>query len=100
MDRGRDRGPDGQRLREPQGDDVRTPHGDAPDARREQEADATALRGSVRWDSIWAGVLAAITTFLLLELLTLGIGLRVAGTSAADWISAIIGLIAFFIGVV
>jgi len=43
-------------------------------------------------------VLATITTFLLLELLALGIGLPVAGTSAADWISAIIGLIAFFIG--
>jgi hypothetical protein len=64
------------------------------------EPDATAPRGSVHWGSIWAGVLAAITTFLLLELLVIGIGLVTVGTSgdAGDWVSAIIGLIAFFIG--
>jgi hypothetical protein len=94
----RDREPAGQRLIEPQGSGVRTPREDVPAARSRQGTDATALRGIVRWDSIWAGVLAAISTFLLLELLALGIGLQVAGTSAADWISAIIGLIAFFIG--
>jgi cation transport ATPase len=93
-----DRAPNSQRLREPQRGGVRTPREDVPDARSGRGTDATALRGIVRWDSIWAGVLTAIATFLLLELLAVGIGLRVAGTSAADWISAIIGLIAFFIG--
>jgi hypothetical protein len=104
MDRDREpdgqrlREPDGQRLTEPQGGGVRTPREDVPDARSGQGTGATVLRGIVRWDSIWAGVLVAITTFLLLELLARGIGLRVAGTSAADWILPIIGLIAIFIG--
>jgi cation transport ATPase len=94
----RDRDPNEQRLKEPQGGSVRTPRKDVPNRRSRRATDATAHRGRVRWDSIWAGVLATITTFLVLELLAIGIGLRVAGTSAADWISAIIGLIAFFIG--
>ena len=92
----RDTEPEGQLLTEPEGGGVRTPGEDVPKARSSRRR--SKRRGRVRWDSIWAGVLVAIPTFLLLELLALGIGLPVAGTSAADWISAIIGLIAFFIG--
>ena len=92
----RDTEPEGQLLTEPKGGGVRTPREDVPKARSSRRR--SKRRGRVRWDSIWAGVLVAIPTFLLLELLALGIGLPVAGTSAADWISAIIGLIAFFIG--
>ena len=92
----RDTEPEGQLLTEPEGGGVRTPREDVPKARSSRRR--SKRRGRVRWDSIWAGVLATITTFLVLELLAIGIGLRVAGTSAADWSSAIIGLIAFFIG--
>ncbi len=60
-------------------------------------------RDSARWGSIWAGLFAAVTTFLLLELLALGSGLLSinldgGASQTSAWVSAIIGLIAFFIG--
>jgi hypothetical protein len=50
-----------------------------------------------------AGALAALTVFLLLELLVFGIGLteatdRPGDAGSEDWIAWIIGLIAFFVG--
>ena len=60
-----------------------------------------ARRDSVRWGPIWAGLIAALTTFLLLELLALGLGLLTPGDgggAATGIVSAIIGLIAFFTG--
>lgn len=104
MGRVRDREPDGQRLREPEVGGVQTPREDVPEARRMQGKDVegnegAALPNGIHWGSIWAGVLVAITTFLVLDLLAIGIGLLpVAGSGAANWVSAIIGLIAFFIG--
>ena len=57
-------------------------------------------RDSVRWGPIWAGLIAALTTFLLLQLLAVGLSLAGIGQSSAGgaWVSAIIGLIAFFTG--
>jgi len=64
-----------------------------------QGDDVTALHSSIHWSSIGTGVLLAITTFLLLELLAIGSGLlTVAGSAAATSVSPLIGLIAFFIG--
>lgn len=62
--------------------------------------DSLARRDSVRWGPIWAGLVTALTTFLLLQLLALGIGLVGIGPSETGgaWVSAILGLIAFFIG--
>ena len=58
-----------------------------------------ARRDSARWGPIWAGLLTAITTFLLLQLLALGIGIMGIGNNAGGaWVSAIIGIIAFFTG--
>ena len=58
-----------------------------------------ARRDSARWGPIWAGLLTAITTFLLLQLLALGLGIMGIGNNAGGaWVSAIIGLIAFFTG--
>ncbi|MGB3633092.1 MAG: hypothetical protein WA982_03545 [Rubrobacteraceae bacterium] len=59
-----------------------------------------ARRDSVRWGPIWAGLVTALTTFLLLQLLALGIGLVGIGPSETGgaWVSAILGLIAFFVG--
>ena len=60
-----------------------------------------ARRDSVRWGPIWAGLITAITTFILLELLALGLGLLTPGDgggAATGIVSAIIGIIAFFTG--
>ncbi|MBD0356964.1 MAG: hypothetical protein ICV57_07295 [Rubrobacter sp.] len=60
-----------------------------------------ARRDSIRWGPVWAGLITALTSFLLLQLLAIGLGLVGIGPGAGGgggWVSAIIGLIAFFIG--
>ena len=59
-----------------------------------------ARRDSARWGPIWAGLITAITTFLLLQLLAIGLGLVGIGPNetGSAWVPAIIGLIAFFTG--
>lgn len=60
----------------------------------------------VRWGPVWAGLLTALTIFLLLELLAYGLGLLTTTTSnktitasgASPWVSGVLGLIAFFLG--
>ncbi len=62
---------------------------------------APARRDSVRWGPIWAGLITALTTFLLLQLLAIGIGLVDVGPGSdggGGWVPALIGLIAFFVG--
>jgi hypothetical protein len=99
MGTGRDREPEGQRLKEPELDGIQTPGKDVPEAPWMQDDDVTASQGSIHWSSIGAGVLLALTTFLLLELLAIGSGLpMVVGSGAATSVSPIIGLVAFFIG--
>lgn len=61
---------------------------------------------TIRWGPVWAGLLAALAGFLLLSVLALAIGAQTvevigaAGTVATvtGWATAIIGLIAFFVG--
>ncbi len=71
---------------------------------REETTRVVERRDSARWGPIWAGLLTAITTFLLLELLALGTGLLSinldpnAANQTSAWVSAVIGLIAFFTG--
>lgn len=62
--------------------------------------DYVARRDSARWGPIWAGLITTLTTFLLLQLLAIGIGIAGVGPSSAGgaWVSAIIGIIAFFVG--
>ena len=75
-----------------------------PDAREERDDGpelAPARRDSVRWGPIWAGLITALTTFLLLQLLAIGIGLVDVGPGSdggGAWVPALIGLIAFFVG--
>jgi len=67
-----------------------------------------AARDSVRWGPIVAGVITAMTTFLLLSLLALGVGLTAATGASGDQAQAVgiggaitaalIGLLAFFLG--
>jgi hypothetical protein len=67
-----------------------------------------AARDSVRWGPIVAGVVTAMTTFLLLSLLALGIGITAASGASGDQTqtvglggaitAAVIGLFAFFLG--
>ena len=62
---------------------------------------ASARRDSIRWGPIWAGLITALTTFLLLQLLAIGIGLVDIGPGSQGGggiVPAIIGLIAFFTG--
>jgi hypothetical protein len=62
---------------------------------------AAARRDSIRWGPVWAGLITALTTFLLLQLLAIGIGLVDIGPGSqggGGWVPALIGLIAFFTG--
>jgi hypothetical protein len=80
--------------------------GSATGARRLNERDggedlASARRDSIRWGPIWAGLITALTTFLLLQLLAIGLGLVDVGPGSdggGGWVPALIGLIAFFTG--
>jgi hypothetical protein len=59
-------------------------------------------RDRVRWGPVWAGLIVAVPTFLLLQLATLALGWWDVGPgdtgNDADWISAINGLLALFLG--
>ena len=62
---------------------------------------ASARRDSIRWGPIWAGLITALTTFLLLQLLAIGLGLVDIGPGSdggGGWVPGLIGLIAFFTG--
>ena len=62
---------------------------------------ASARRDSIRWGPIWAGLITALTTFLLLQLLAIGLGLVDVGPGSdggGGWVPGLIGLIAFFTG--
>ncbi|MDQ3966282.1 MAG: permease [Actinomycetota bacterium] len=71
-----------------------------------QKTEVHVGRGLIRWGPIWAGLLAALASFLLLSVLALAIGAQtVDAVGAAEtvatvtgWATAIIGLIAFFVG--
>lgn len=91
------------------GDDRRTEHetvgarrpvavADTP--REAQNPDLVMRRDSARWGPIWAGLITAITTFILLQLLAIGLGLVGIGpnNTGSAWVPAIVGLIAFFTG--
>ena len=83
--------------------DGRTREGGS-DTRR--ASDAVARRDGSRWGDILTGVLTALTTFLLLELLVWGMGLPAGsdrldtsyGIGAADWMTGFLGLLAFLVG--
>ncbi|MGY1750120.1 permease [Modestobacter sp. SYSU DS0511] len=59
-------------------------------------------RDRVRWGPVWAGLVVAVPTFLLLQVATLALGWWDVGpgdgASNADWLSAVNGLIALFLG--
>jgi hypothetical protein len=83
---------------------MRVREDDQPDV--VQRASFIAPRDSVRWGPIVAGLVTALSIFLLLSLLALGLGITAADAAnagedagpAAGIIAAIIGLLAFFIG--
>lgn len=58
----------------------------------------------VRWGSVWAGLVVAVATFLLLEItffaagwLTLDVG-QPGASSSADVVTSVLALVAFFLG--
>ncbi len=70
-------------------------------SRDEDGLEGVTRRDSVRWGPIWAGLITAITTFLLLQLLAIGLGLVGIGPNSnggGGWVPAVVGLIAFFTG--
>lgn len=64
--------------------------------------DSLARRDSTRWGPVWAGLITALTIFLLLQLLAIGLGLVGIGPQEQGFgsglVSAILGLLAFFVG--
>ena len=104
-------GPDIPRHSEPAGDrrryeEIGVSGGTADHGARrlvsghDDEGLAAARRDSIRWGPIWAGLITALTVFLLLQLLAIGLGLIDIGPGAGGGggVSAIMGLIGFFIG--
>ncbi len=78
---------------------ARRPVAAADPPQEPQSPDLVMRRDSARWGPIWAGLITAITTFLLLQLLAIGLGLAGIGPETGSaWVPAIIGLIAFFTG--
>lgn len=68
-------------------------------------ATMAAPRNLVSWGPVWAGLLATLLTFLILETLMVGFGIftptangATGNTTAAAWVTAIVALIAFFVG--
>lgn len=59
-------------------------------------------RDRVRWGPVWAGLVVAVPTFILLQVATLALGWWDVGAgdgaSNADWLSGVNGLIALFLG--
>jgi hypothetical protein len=104
---GRDRDPGRVRPVEPNGQtaqpethDPRTRESIPATPRRHDADHVVDRRDSARWGPIWAGLITALTTFLLLELLATGLGLQDVGADndGDGLVSGIIGLIAFFTG--
>lgn len=75
---------------------------DAPDV--VQTTQVINPRDRVRWGPIWAGLITALTTFLVLELLMYSLGLLTidinpgGGNATGPWVTALVGLLAFFAG--
>lgn len=80
--------------------------GGGSEALRAPGTDAVARRDGSRWGDILTGLLTALTTFLLLELLVWGMRLPAGsdrldtsyGIGAADWVTGFLGLLAFLVG--
>lgn len=80
--------------------------GGGSDTPRASDADTASRREGSRWGDILSGLLTALTTFLLLELLAWGMRLPAGsdrldtsyGIGAADWVTGFLGLLAFLVG--
>ncbi len=70
-----------------------------------QIATSQVARDRARWGPVWAGFVATVSTFVLMEMFVLWVGwvtvsINASGvaTSGREWITWIIAVIAFFIG--
>jgi ABC-type transport system involved in multi-copper enzyme maturation permease subunit len=72
--------------------------------RRPPAVTGTDRRDRVRWGAVWAGVIVALPTFLLLELALFAVGGLALGldpdesTTTAGWVTGLVALVAFFLG--
>ena len=103
-ERAEERDRDRDRERDRERDHERRPVGQHV---REGEAIAAPVqfnsrRDQTRWGPVWAGLIVALSTFLLLELLFFAFGWLTPGASGAGVgapiVTALIGLFAFFLG--
>lgn len=72
--------------------------------RRPPAVAVTDRRDRVRWGAVWAGVIVALPTFLLIELALFAVGGLALGldpdesTTTAGWVTGLVALVAFFLG--
>lgn len=60
--------------------------------------DIAAPRDLVRWGPLWAGVMVALSTYLVMQLAIFALDLFTGGGGAGTWLSSIAALVAFFLG--
>ena len=73
---------------------------DHPDVLPETSLPSPVGRDSIRWGPIWAGALITLATYLVLQLLFFALGVLggAAGAVTTTIVSAVLALIAFFVG--
>ena len=103
MERGQEREPGRERAYEPATSGAGTRREDVPGTTTQRglgDNFATDRRDAIHWESIVAGALAALATFLLLGLLALGIDLLVDEDSGAaiDVVSVVFVILPFLAG--
>ena len=65
------------------------------DVRTHDDRDVVAPRDMVRWGPLWAGVMIALATYLVLQLAVFALNLY---SDEGAWWSSISALVAFFVG--
>lgn len=70
----------------------------------DQQATRAAVADRIRWGPVWAGLVVALATFLLIQLALFAIGALTLGLDPANdsvtapWLSGLAALVAFFVG--
>jgi hypothetical protein len=62
------------------------------------DRDFVASRDLVRWGPLWAGVVVAVASYLVMQLAIFALDLFSEGGNSGTWLSAIAALVAFFLG--
>lgn len=68
------------------------------DAHDRHDREFAAPRDLVRWGPLWAGVMVAVASYLVMQLAIFALNLFNDGGGAGTWLSSIAALVAFFLG--